>query len=478
MRNKFVLYTFMMMTMIAVSCKKFIQVPQPPTSVTKEFVFSSDANAISAMLGVYSGFSANSFYIGIQNLANWGTAADELKHFTATDGWATNNILPNDATALASWNAGYKFIYNANIVLEGVAGGDNISAKNKSLLNGEAKFFRAFSYFYLTNMYGNTPLLLSTDYRINALAPRAGQEQVYQQIISDLKDAQIQLSADYLDANNAVAANQERVRGNKAAATALLARVYLYRKDYVNAEIEASKVIDDRARYDTVSIANVFLKNNKEAIWQVPPYQAFTYTNNAGFILTAAPSTSKPYWFQNDFINSFEPGDKRKTSWIGSFTAGAATYYFPYKYKTPTGSTLTSPTEYNMVLRLAEQYLIRAEARIQQGGAKLALGIEDLNLLRKRARERPTVAVPNPLPALPDNLSPSNALLAVENERRHELFTEGGHRWFDLVRTDRANALLGQLKGTNWQTTDQLVPVPITEIEKNQNLLPQNPGYN
>ena len=123
---------------------------------------------------------------------------------------------------------------------------------------------------------------------------------------------------------------------------------------------------------------------------------------------------------------------------------------------------------------MAEQYLIRAEARINQDN--IQKGIEDLNVLRNRARAVATVEVPDPIPPLKSNLSKSDALLAVEKERRLEFFAEWGHRWLDLKRTNRANDILSIVKAINWQSTDVLYPIPSTEIINNKNLK-QNEGY-
>lgn len=117
-----------------------------------------------------------------------------------------------------------------------------------------------------------------------------------------------------------------------------------------------------------------------------------------------------------------------------------------------------------MVMRLAEQYLIRAEARIQQG--KLDDGRNDLDAIRHRAG----------LPNLSTSLTQPALLLAVEQERKVELFAEWGHRWFDLKRTKRADAVLGPIKGANWQSTDTLYPIPSDAIRTNANLT-QNEGY-
>ncbi len=120
--------------------------------------------------------------------------------------------------------------------------------------------------------------------------------------------------------------------------------------------------------------------------------------------------------------------DKRLANWTGfRKLSSGATVYFPYKYKVRT-NTSGALTEYSMVMRLAEQFLIRAEARIQQD--KLDDGRADLDSVRIRAGLLP----------LPVNLDKDALLLAVEQERKVELFVEWGHRWFDLKRTGRADA--------------------------------------
>ena len=126
----------------------------------------------------------------------------------------------------------------------------------------------------------------------------------------------------------------------------------------------------------------------------------------------------------------------------------------------------TAGNEYNVLLRLAEQYLIRAEARAQRdkitGSGSAA---EDLNVVRSRAGLLGTTAT-----------TKTAMLLAIENERAHELFSELGHRWFDLKRTGRADAVLGPQKAT-WTSTAVLFPIPASQILYN-NKLNQNLGYN
>src|SRR5690606_28078371 len=121
-----------------------------------------------------------------------------------------------------------------------------------------------------------------------------------------------------------------------------------------------------------------------------------------------------------------------KANWIGNVTSQSETYYFPYKYKISSGQDPWN--EYPMVLRLAEQYLIRAEARAHQN--KLPEAIADLDAIRERAG---LLSIANIKPGI----GQAELLDAILQERRVELFAEWGHRWFDLKRTAQADAILG-----------------------------------
>ncbi len=129
----------------------------------------------------------------------------------------------------------------------------------------------------------------------------------------------------------------------------------------------------------------------------------------------------------DNLLAAFEPGDLRATKWIGD----SAGFKFINKYKYPFVDAAKPNVEAIMMMRLSEQYLIRAEARIKNGN--VPDGIADLNKLRDRARG----ANPGDLPPLNTAMGQQEAETAVEHERQVELFTEWGHRWFDLKRTNR-----------------------------------------
>jgi starch-binding outer membrane protein, SusD/RagB family len=337
-----------------------------------------------------------------------------------------------------------------------------VSPAVKKQLTGEAKFMRSFWYFYLVNIYGSVPLVTTTDYRINSTAPRASKEKLYEQIINDLVDAQAILSSNYVDASDTVI-TVDRIRPTKWAAMALLARVYLYNKEWRNAEIQSTNVISNSTMFDLVGDLNqVFLMNSPEAILQLQPATPGYNTNEgAALILTSTPTTVS---LSREFLNSFESGDSRKAKWIDSISANGSVFYFPFKYKIRIGDQIS---EYSMVLRLAEQYLIRAEARAQQGNILGAQ--EDLNIIRSRA------GLPNTTAS-----SQSDLIAAVQHERRAELFTEWGHRWFDLKRTNTVDNVMSVITPTKggdaWKSYQQYYPIPITDILANKSLT-QTDGY-
>lgn len=162
----------------------------------------------------------------------------------------------------------------------------------------------------------------------------------------------------------------------------------------------------------------------------------------------------------------------RRSVWVDStdYTLNNVTsrYLFPYKYKTGKHNRVPggTATEYYMVLRLAEQYLIRAEANAL--GGQLGLAINDLNALRRRAG----------LGDLSNTLNKEQVLAAVAKERQTELFAEWGHRWMDLKRTGKATEVLSAIPYKQpWRGDYQLLyPIPVEEIRKDH-FLTQNPNY-
>jgi hypothetical protein len=463
---------FFLLLISLTSCKKFVEIAPPSESITTSQVFADSADAAAAVAGIYSTVSYSSFPVFLNGSISiyTGLSADELLFFIPGPddiGMTTNTIFSNNGNTSSFWQQGYTEIYLPNAIIAGLQASSTISQPVKNELTGESKWFRAFINFYLVNLFGNIPLITTINYQSNALATRTPAAQIYQSIISDLTAAQNLLPADYSEGGG------ERVRANKWAATAMLARVYLYTDSFPNAEAQASAVIDNAGLYRLDTLNGVFLANSSEAILQWQNNSSVNnYTYNAtteGYNLIPFDSTSFPplCYLSPELLNGFEPGDLRKTDWLDSTNYSGTIYYYPYKYKVGSAQAEANApvTEYYTVLRLAEQYLIRAEARAQLN--KLSDAISDLNTLRTRAG----------LASLPPSLNQSQVLAAVAQERRVELFAEWGHRWLDLKRTGQVGAAFSGINyKAAYQPFQQLYPIPPYDLQTDPNLK-QNPGY-
>ncbi|SMC57253.1 RagB/SusD family nutrient uptake outer membrane protein [Pedobacter nyackensis] len=462
-------------------CKKYLQIPAPANSISSQNIYSLDNTAIGVLSGIYVKMTINPHLPAFTSCS-----ADELTLLNNSYSVALNmayaNNLNSDAVGGGNydfWSPFYNLIYVANAAIEGLNQSTTLTPAVKQQLLGEAVFIRAWCYFYLVNLYGDVPLALTPDYKINASLERRPATQVYQQIIADLIDAQTRLSADFLDVT-LLNKTTERVRPTKWAATALLARAYLYygnlsgdATNYKNAADQASTILQSSSPFSLVSLNNAFLTNNNEAIWQLqsqPPSSSNggVDTREAAFFIIPAggPSQFSPVGVSPFLLSAFEPGDQRRVKWIDSVKISGTINYFASKYK-DNKNDVSSTTEYVTVFRLAEQYLILAEAKAVQGD--LVNAATNLNKVRTRA------GLPNTTAS-----TQSEMLAAIQHERQIEFFTEFGHRWFDLKRTKIINAVMSVVTpkkgGISWDPNQALYPIPLAQIQAAPRLN-QNAGY-
>jgi starch-binding outer membrane protein, SusD/RagB family len=458
----------MTMTIICFShCKKFVEIAPPTTQLVTASVFDNNSAATAAQLAIYSNMVSNKESSTME--LNTGLLGDELTNYSNS----TSNIqFYRDAMTATEtsgpWASAYQYIYDANAIIAALQNNVTLSSAVQQQLSGEAKFIRGFWLFYLTNLYGDIPLVTTTSYTTNVKISRTPKAQVYQQIISDLSGAESLLSANYIDGTD-TAITTERTRPTKWAAAALLARVYLFTGDYADAKAQATSVINNNL-YRLLGLQNdsVFTANSQEAIWQlaIPLPNSFDTPDGFNFILTSGPGTGNCCTLSPQLLGSFEPGDNRRTYWVDSLAG--TNFYYPFKYQ-----IFDAPvtTEYVMVLRLAEQYLIRAEAETQLND--LTDAATDLNVIRNRAG----------LSSISDSIASSQTAMvsAILHERQVELFTEWGFRWIDLARSGIGNSVMSvvaPLKGGTWNSDGYqlLFPIPLSEIKVDDNLS-QNSGY-
>lgn len=469
--------SLVLLMVLSTGCEKYLNNTQLPAgTIAGSDAFVSDNSVSAIVTGNFLNLSGSAIFSG-------GTGSN-IAYLTALYTDETMPIATTNTTALAfytnnintgntsHWSDLYAKIYAVNAAIEGIKNA-TVTLYSKNQWLGESYFTRALLYFYLVNLYGDAPLALTTDYKLNGSLPRSPKSEVYQQIITDLKEAQTLLGDDYKDGYGVKTV--PRVRPNKAAATAFLAKVYLYTKNWEQAEAAATSVLSNTA-YKLSPLSQVFIADNnanKETIWALATrsdekaYEYGFYNNGMPATVTKDPALTYIVLaaLSSQMLNSFEANDKRFTTWVRSTiytgVTPAITYYFPDKFK-----SAAVGAERLVVLRLADLYLVRAEARVQRNNTGDARS--DLDSVRVRAGLPVTTAT-----------SQTDLLTAIAKERRVEFFTECSNRFFDLKRTDAIDGvmkLVAPLKGGSWETFKQLLPIPESDLRLNPALTP-NPGY-
>lgn len=455
---------FLIMALSA--CEKTVEIDPPINEINNAFVFSSDKLAASALSGLYTGLAQSATqntYLPVYN----SLLADDLIYNGSNP---TNNEIYNNAyTTISTFQTSifsdwYVTIYRANSIIEGLQKYSGTSDRVKKQFTAEAKVFRAYCYFNLVNTFGEVPLLLTTDVTVSALQPKETVANIYKQIIVDLTAAKADLLLDYSASSNT------RLGVNHYVATALLARTYLFTGDNEAAERNATEVIAATSLYSLIPSANiatgVWLKNNLESIWQMssPLNPTNQYTVEAGTFLPFT-GTDPQYDIRESFRNLFTTTDLRRQTWMANYNSGAGVKVLPFKYKYTTNALAVAAgvAESPTVLRLAEQYLIRAEARARIG-TNLSGARDDMNVIRSRAKTVESTTT-----------GQSDLINEILLENRKEFFCEQGFRWYNLKRTGQADAVLSVLK-SGYRPAAKLLPLPITAIDANPNLT-QNPDY-
>lgn len=456
MKNKYFIVVGtlgILFTSLFTSCKKYVDAGAPVNQLTPDKVYSDSSATLSAVMSLYGNINVTQSEL-LYTSQYAAMSADEAYYFNnATyDPYRTNTLSAGNL-GNSVWYPYWQDIYLANANIQGISASTSYSNIFKNQMIGESEFWRAYCYFNLVNFFGDVPLTVSTDVPSNSKLARSPAAQAYQQIVKDLLDAKNRVSAAY--------PSIEKARVNKSVVSAFLARVYLYQGNWAAAESEASNVIGSGTYKLETNLNNVFIKTSNETIWQIVSNVSAGITGVTKWGINWLPSGTTPNFVLYDTLaKTFEPNDLRKANWTKSMSYSGTTYYYPYKYKIRT--TGTSGNEYYVIFRLAEQYLIRSEARAMQNN--IAGAKSDLDSVRIRAGlPASTVA------------TQADVLTALEHERWVELFTEMGDRWFNLKRTKRIDAVLSKTK-PGWQPFQALYPIPLQDRQANP-YLTDNPGY-
>ena len=385
------------------------------------------------------------------------------------------------------WSSSYDGIEKANWIIEKVPGATMDETRKKQII-GEAYFLRAFYHWTASKNFGDVPVKIKASVtEAEAIVKKSTKAEVYKQIYSDLDLA--------LAAGLASYPNVEKGRPSKEAVNALYAKVALYNEDWEKAKSKAQEVISSGKYSLMIDVRDVYRYDKEDAarIENIWAYEAESYTPGrqhqlmslCGPVGSNAPEYGKTtfgsMFAYQSFFDSFNPIDKRRllldTNYVNR--AGAIV---PQKDITPITTrgvlikkyldpnSVGSATSVNIpILRLADMYLIAAEAEARLNGATTT-AYNFINTVRTRAG----------LGGLPTGLSKDDFINAVLQERSWEFFAEGD-RWYDLTRTGKFLTEIPKAVNNVFPTRTPLpkhkyFPIPQDEINAND-LLEQNPDW-
>lgn len=419
---------------------------EPQSAIPAAEAFKDKAGIERGIVGAYNGLQSLSYYGRTYGIFA-DLAADNLAHpanatSTTYRDVDNNAILADNESVDGIWTAIYDALNVANNVIVQVPKISDMTDAERNKALGELYFLRALHHFNLVNYFGAVPIKTTPTVGVSDVnVPRNSVASVYQQIISDLRFSAANLPA-----------GGTKIRASKWAAEALLARVYLYQKDYANAAASATRVIES-GQYELLgNYADIFAsEGHDESIFEVD-FTALDRNRIAEYNFPLTLNGRREVSPDETLLAAYAANDER----LAASVALANGQFYAIKY-----DDLNTGADNVLVLRLADMYLIRAEALAAQNGNLDAIR-SDINQVRNRAGLANVTG------------STQAALLtAIEQERRLEFAFEG-HRWFDLVRTGRAVEVLPKVNNAN-QT---LFPIPFSELLANTNEgMYQNPGY-
>lgn len=474
-----------------ISCDDKLLELAPISDINAENFYSNQQDMVNAVNAAYAGLRA-------EGLFNQGLfVVGEMRSDNTSTSWVSGSsydiesiyyftVLPSNTYLNDIWNDMYEAILRCNVVLDRIDAVEMDQAL-KERLKGEVHFLRALEYFYLVQIFGDVPLVLKEisvqeSYELG----RASVQEVYDQIISDLKFAEEALPPSYTD---------EIGRATSGAAKGILGKVYLTMKNYPQAKVKLEEIIQSGTYQllpDYADLWDLQYENSIESLFEVQYKKGGTGTGSP-FANSFAPrfsdqlvvavggtgSTNSP---TVDMENAYEPEDKRKDISMAPGFVNAAGEFVPYRYIKKYMDTPFEDGDSDnnwIVLRYADVLLMYAEVLNELGYVADGKAFELLNQIRERAGLAPKTST-----NLDDDLRVTNQeefRLAIEHERRIELAFEN-HRWFDLVRTGRALEVMNSkreiLNIPNQISKHQLIfPIPLQVIDNNPTIMTQNPGY-
>ena len=440
--------------LLSSSCNNVLE-PEPVDILTNDIVLNEPRDVGNVEIGLYSAFRN----IAPATVIAGDFTADMLIHngtFSQYRELGTKQLSSANASVAALWGAIYNTVYIANFIMERLPEVSGVPAAQRDQVMGTAHFLRGYAYFIALYTFGGVPEVITTDIETNRNIPRASDADILTLIIDDYNEA---LGLVPEEPVNAAFVGEFAVR-------AAFARLHLYLGNWSDAEQFSTDVIDSELYELETDFSSLVEEDfTNEAILEV------------GYTLADDPGTSTNFGLNNLFVgrreiipsnqvvvalDRSESGDRFSSMTFDlSNLNGTDNGWSVAKY-----GTADADNNNVVVFRLAEMYLIRAEARAQQDNVTgINSAQTDINMLRDRANA-PTVP----------SVSKSQMIQLIEEERRYELAFEG-HRWYDLVRTGRASQVM-PVFSVNWRDDFELWPIPQREIQNNPALVGnQNPGY-
>lgn len=447
----FLKYNLLILALLLTTrCSELLE-PEPIDLLTDDTVLNEPKDVPNVEIGLYSAFRNI-----IPNAVIAGDCTADMLLFNGTFNQyrelGTKQITSANASALSLWGSIYNTVYIANFILERLPDVPGVPASQRDQVLATAHFLRGYAYFVALYSFGGVPLVTETAIDANRNIPRASESDLLAFILDDYNAAIGKLPAQPANAGFA----------GTYALDAAFAKYYLYLGNWAKAEQHASSIIGSNQYSLESNFATLVDEDfTDEAIFEM------------GYTLADDPGTSAT-GLNNIFVGRREmiPSNEVVVA-LASIESGERFSSIRFKADLLKGNdngwsvakygTADEDNNNVVVFRLGEIYLIRAEARAQQG--KVIEARADIDLLRGRAKA----------PLLPA-VNQSQMLQIIETERRYELAFEG-HRWYDLVRTGRAKAVMSSFS-TNWKDTYEVWPIPQREIQNNPSLVGnQNPGY-
>jgi hypothetical protein len=441
------------------ACDQPLEV-DPDSQIPFEEALNSPDEVAAGVRGIYDAMQADGGYnrnllvfpdLYADNLAFTGT-------FDTDAEVSERAVQPSNSSLDGIWGTAYEAINRANNVIASIPNVAGISASEAAQYRGEAEFLRALNYHNLVRWFGGVPLVLQPNWAVgdneNTFAPRATQAQVYAQIEADLVSAAALLPT-----------TSTEFRATRGAARALLARVYLDQGKHAQARDAATAVISSGRYSLTNPFSNLWaVENSPESILSIQ-YSVNDFNELAFWFFPSDFGGRRGFAPTADLAATYrgEGDTQRYEATIGFYRSGTRRYGRKY-FRIATGEDNV------IVLRLAEMYLVRAEANARLG-APTATVLADINVVRARAGVAPLTAESID-DGDPDTSVQDELLAAVLEERRLEFAMEG-HRFFDLRR------ILGPAGAAEFLEIPEfrlLFPIPQSERDANPNLT-QNPGY-